>query len=87
MAAVGAAPTVSVFPNPAPDGRFRVRVGGGGGGRPVLAVFDALGREVARQAGSPTADTPLDLHAQPPGVYVLRLTWPDGVSLTRRLMR
>ncbi len=71
------------WPNPAPDGRFTVRADQPGA---RYTVLDAVGREVAAGA-LPTAETALDLNQQPPGLYLLRLQWPDGRIATRRLVR
>ena len=78
-----------VWPNPAADGRFRVRLTpeGGAVGAAEVRIYDALGREVARQAlaaGEP--ETLLDLSAAPAGVYLLRLTLADGRTAVRRLV-
>ena len=74
---------VQVWPNPAPDGRFRL-----GGALPgtTYAVLDATGRVVA--TGTVRAAEPeLDLGAQAPGLYLLRLTWPNGRTGTCKLIR
>ncbi len=71
-----------VWPNPAPDGRYTVRAAGAA----AYAVHDALGRRVAH-GPMRGPETPLSLAAQPAGVYVLRLTWPDGRTVTKRLAR
>ncbi len=72
---------VSVFPNPAPDGRFRLRGATGA----TATVLDAVGRVVLTQPGA--EEGVVDLSSQPGGVYVLRLTWPEGTTLVRRLVR
>ncbi|MBC7447360.1 MAG: T9SS type A sorting domain-containing protein [Hymenobacteraceae bacterium] len=74
---------VAVWPNPASDGRFAVRASRPGA---RYVVADALGRVVAAGALA-GGETPLDLRAQPAGVYVLRLSWPDGRAVRRRLVR
>ncbi len=83
------AAAVSVYPNPSSSGWFTVRTPDGGvaGDRgTTFAVTDALGRLVV--LGTLTgADTALDLSCQPTGVYILRLTWPEGRSSTHRLLR
>ena len=85
--AAASAPEVSVFPNPAPDGRFVVRLAGGAPVAATADVLDATGRAVVRALPvRPAADTPLDLRAHPAGVYALRLTWPDGRTRTRRVL-
>ncbi len=78
---------VDIWPNPAPDGRFTVRAAGGGPEtRVTFAVLDARGRTVAagELAG---AETVVDVSRQPPGLYLLRLSWPDGRTATRKLVR
>lgn len=77
---------VSVFPNPSASGRFTLRLAAGAPAGATYAVLDATGRPVASgQLRAP--DTELDLCAAPPGVYVLRLTWPDGRTLARKVLR
>lgn len=72
-----------VYPNPAPDGRFTIRATQPGA---RYTVLDAVGREVA--TGALTGpETALDLRHQPPGLYLLRLTGPDGRTATRQLVR
>ena len=73
---------VSVFPNPSATGAYTVRTSAGA----TYTVLDATGRAVATgRLTGPEAE--LDLRAQSTGVYALRLSWPDGRSLTRRLIR
>ena len=71
----------TLYPNPAHD---LVQVAGPAFAR--AAVLDAVGRLVweqpAAQAGSPV----LPLPTLPPGVYLVRLTLPDGRALTQRLL-
>ncbi len=78
-----AAAGVEVWPNPAPDGRYRVRVGGQGA---ALAVYDAVGRVVWRGAiEGPEGVVDLNRHA--PGVYHLQVQRRDGAVVMRRLLR
>ncbi len=77
-----AAQPVAVWPNPAPDGRFTLQAPGA----TTYTVADALGREVA-QGTMRAGENALDLSRHPSGLYRLRLTWPDGRLVTRRLMR
>lgn len=88
LTAAAGEPVVQIFPNPSADGRFMVRVGAGPGA-PVLTVVDALGRVVAQQqlTAGQEADTPLDLRAQAAGLYAAHLRWPDGRTVSRRLVR
>ena len=75
------AAALSLYPNPSAglvrvQGRYRAAV-----------VLDALGRvawqQPVAQAGQPT----LDLHALPAGLYLVRLTLPDGTTtVTKRLV-
>ena len=74
---------VTVYPNPSADGRFTVQLTKPGA---RLTVTDALGRTLWRGT-SAEAETTLDLSRQPSGLYLLRLTWPDGRTLTRKLLR
>jgi len=78
-----AAELVSVYPNPSATGRFTVALMSG---MATLTVTDALGRQLLHVSTS-EPETMLDLSHQPAGMYVLRLQWPDGRSLTRKLLR
>ena len=75
---------VTVYPNPSANGVFTVRAEAAPGR--TLLVLDALGRIVGR-ASAADAQTRVDLSAQPAGVYLLRLTWPDGHTFVQRLVR
>jgi hypothetical protein len=86
-AADASAETVLLTPAPNPSsGRVALRFGLAEAGRVRLAVYDALGREVAvlvdgvREAGS--HDVPFDASALAPGTYVVRLL--AGGSLEAR---
>ena len=81
--AVAVAHTVSIYPNPSASGQFTLRAPQVGA---TYTVADAVGRTVAAGA-LPGAETVLDLRAQPAGVYCLRLTWPDGRAISKRLVR
>jgi len=73
---------VQLYPMPSPTGRFTL-------GMPspaCLTVTDVLGRLVY-QTEAREPETQLDLSHQPSGLYLLRLTWPDGRTLTRKLLR
>ena len=76
-----AAEAFALYPNPA---HGLVQVAGPAFAR--AAVLDAVGRVVwvqpAAQAGSAT----LPLPALPPGMYLVRLTLPDGQAVTQRLL-
>ena len=82
-----AAEGLAVYPNPA-AGRARVAFGLAEGGAVRLAVYDALGREVAVLAdGAVTAGrhvAAFDGSGLASGVYVVRLETGAGVE-TRRL--
>ncbi|MBC7447376.1 MAG: T9SS type A sorting domain-containing protein, partial [Hymenobacteraceae bacterium] len=73
---------IDVWPNPAPDGRFRVRTPA----RATLTVTDALGRLVWRGVAQ-EAETGVDLSRHPPGVYVLRVRGLSGHTTTHKLLR
>jgi len=74
---------VSVYPNPSATGRFTVELTAG---MATITVTDALGRQVLHLT-THEPETTLDLSRQPAGLYLLRLMWPDGRSLTRKLLR
>ncbi|MBC7446723.1 MAG: T9SS type A sorting domain-containing protein [Hymenobacteraceae bacterium] len=81
---------LTVAPNPSSTGEFAVRLTKAPAGRVTLTVLDALGRTVqtaARTAGTAPLAHTVDLRAQPEGVYVLRLTLPDGRTAVRRLVK
>jgi hypothetical protein len=75
--------TVSLWPNPSPDGRYQLTVE-----LPDAQglVTDALG-QVVWQGAITGAATVIDLSRQAAGLYVLRLTWPTGQSVTKKLVR
>ncbi|GAB3837440.1 T9SS type A sorting domain-containing protein [Hymenobacter jeollabukensis] len=80
-------PELAAFPNPSPDGIFTLDARRDAALlRAPFTVTDALGRTVLRQ-GSSTSTAPrrIDLSGQPAGVYVLRLSGPQG-AVTRRLV-
>ncbi|GAA4034722.1 hypothetical protein GCM10022409_18960 [Hymenobacter glaciei] len=92
LAARGPAKTASlaVWPNPSPDGRYRL-----GSTEPALltaplVVLDVAGRTVHREAalrpGLTTAERFLDLGDLPAGVYTVQVQAPTGV-ITRQLIR
>ncbi|MBC7446923.1 MAG: T9SS type A sorting domain-containing protein, partial [Hymenobacteraceae bacterium] len=89
LAPAGAAPRhLAAWPNPSPDGRFRLALPAPATPGTVLLITDALGRRVARLHPAPGAtEATLDLQAQPPGVYAVRLTTPAGRTATARLVR
>ena len=80
--------TLTVAPNPSPDGRYQLSSPTAGLLAAPLTVLDATGRVVRREAIAPAATTvrPLDLSALPSGIYVLQLLTPTGL-VTRRLTR
>jgi Secretion system C-terminal sorting domain len=82
---VAAPPAVSVFPNPSASGHFTVQTSAAATGA-QLTVLDATGRTVWRGAAS-EAQTRVDLSRHPGGVYLLRLTWPDGRAVSKKLLR
>lgn len=74
---VAAGPIVSVFPNPATD---QVRITSSADIE-VLTLFNAQGQEVAQQPMRGQAGV-IDLSALSNGMYTLRATGRDGVSVT-----
>ncbi len=83
-------PAVHLWPNPSATGRFEVRLADGDAAqpsaRPAYLVLDATGRTLL--AGTLRGPAPtLDLRHHPAGVYALRLRWPDGRTLSRRIVR
>ena len=86
--AADAAGAVVVWPNPAPDGRFTVQLppAWAATGTTTYTVADVVGRTVA--AGPLRGgETLVDLSAAPAGIYLLRLTWPNGRTNTQKLLR
>lgn len=75
---------LDIYPNPSADGRFtlrQVRLGA-----TSLTVSDALGRVVWR-GKSNGAETAVDIQHHSAGLYLLRVQWPDGRSVMRKLVR
>ncbi len=82
------AASVQVWPNPSASGVFGVRNSAGKAGDGVWVVTDAVGRTVAQGALAPDgAETAVDLSREAAGLYLLRLTWPDGRRVQKRLAR
>ncbi len=75
----------TVWPNPAPDGRFTLALPAGSGRR-TLRVTDALGRLVWRGEAA-EGETPLPLGGLAPGLYWLRATGADGHGQSWKLVR
>ncbi len=76
------------LPNPA-QGVVRVPYTLGASGEARVALYDALGREVAVLAsgeqGAGSHEATLDASSLAAGVYVVRMTGADGFAATRRL--
>ncbi|WP_310395173.1 GEVED domain-containing protein [Hymenobacter sp.] len=85
-----ALPALSLFPNPTPDGRLRLRLpeakAAGVYGAEVQNLLGATVLRAALRLG-PAADAELDLRGLAPGVYVLRLRDARGLTATRRVVR
>lgn len=80
-AAPAEAAAFALYPNPA---HGSVRVAG-----PAFVhatVLDAVGRVAWQQPATEAGQPLLPLHALPPGVYLVRLTLPDGRSVAQRLL-
>ncbi|GGG34409.1 hypothetical protein GCM10011378_08520 [Hymenobacter glacieicola] len=74
------AATYQLYPNPTAGGAVQVQ------GRYVRAVtLDALGRVVWEQPAAERGQAQLTLPALAPGLYFVRLTLPDGLTVTKRL--
>ena len=86
--AASAAGTVQAYPNPSPDGRFTLLLSAPAATGEV-GVFDALGRQVAREAwaGTVRRDYALDLSAQPAGLYTVRVQTAAGRIVQRLSIR
>ncbi len=76
-------PQVSVYPNPSATGIFAVRGAAGA----TATVVDALGRIVWAGKLDNAPEARLSLATEAAGLYALRLTWPDGRALTKRLVK
>jgi hypothetical protein len=75
-------PEVELYPNPTlPDGRFTIEAPPGA----TLTLTDATGRQVYHGLLPPPSGEGLGVRLS--GLYLLRLTWPDGRSVTRKLVR
>ena len=80
-----AAGIVQAYPNPSPDGRFTLLLSAPAA-TGEICVFDALGRQVARDAwaGAPRANYALSLTGQPAGLYTVRVQTAAG-RITQRV--
>ena len=90
LPARAAAPAIAVqaYPNPSPDGRFTLQLPPATSAAEVR-VTDALGREVAREAwaSAPRSNYSLNLSAQPPGVYTVRVQTAAGSAVHKISIR
>ena len=82
------AASLSIVPNPSPDGRYRLSSPEAALRTAPLAVLDATGRVVRREDAPPPAraERLLDLSELPAGLYTVQLFTPAGV-VSRRLNR
>lgn len=78
-----AAPALLVYPNPSTG---LVQVAGPLTGKETARVYDAAGR-LCQQEFVSNAQRILDISAQAPGLYLLKLTAPDGTVRTQRLSK
>ena len=87
-AAALAAGTVQAYPNPSPDGRFTLLLSAPAA-TGEICVFNALGRQVARDAwaGAPRTTCALDLSALPAGFYTVRVETAAGRIVQRLSIR
>ncbi|MBF9142288.1 Kelch repeat-containing protein [Hymenobacter properus] len=81
----GDAPNLRAYPNPSANGLTSLELPTG---TRTVEVFDALGRVVlsAMPAAGATS-LPLDLRAQPVGLYVVRVHTADGRGVSCRVVR
>lgn len=89
LPAEAAEPIWSLYPNPA-EHRVTVTALLPTTGTVRVQVVDLLGREVSRTTAEVRGGAfrqELDLADLAPGVYLVRLTAPDGTTATRRLVR
>ncbi|WP_210518565.1 T9SS type A sorting domain-containing protein [Hymenobacter terricola] len=80
---------LTAFPNPSPDGRYQLSSAEPDLLAAPLAVLDATGRVVLREAAPPRAAAPtrsLDLSALPAGLYTIQIFTPSG-TVTQKLAR
>ncbi|GAB3298501.1 hypothetical protein GCM10027511_13710 [Hymenobacter humi] len=85
-----ALPSLSLFPNPTPDGRVHLRlVDAKAAGQYAAEVQNLLGSTVLRTSLrlTPATDTELDLSTLAPGVYLLHLRDAQGQTAVRRVVR
>ncbi|GAA4012781.1 hypothetical protein GCM10022408_26960 [Hymenobacter fastidiosus] len=83
-------PTLSIFPNPTPDGPVQLRLPeAAAAGAYAVTVHNVLGAELISTTLrlGPTHAATLDLTALPRGLYVLRLRGADGQLAVRRVER
>jgi hypothetical protein len=79
---------LQAYPNPSPDGRFMLQLPAPTATAEVR-VTDALGREVAHEAwaNAPRNSCPLDLTAQPAGLYVVSVQTAAGRAVHKISIR
>ncbi|MBC8085462.1 MAG: T9SS type A sorting domain-containing protein, partial [Hymenobacter sp.] len=81
VAPAAVAATYALYPNPSPDGQVRVQ-----GRYDQAVVLDALGRVAWQQPAAQLGQPTLDLRALPAGLYLVRLTLADKLTVTKRLV-
>ncbi len=83
-----AGPDLQVYPQPSPDGRFRVQLPAGSTAR-QLQVRDGLGRLVSEPAlpGPASSTCTVDLSGQPAGIYLLELRTAAGLTQARLVVQ
>lgn len=80
------APDITVLPNPAQD-RITVSAASLPAGDYTISIYDLLGNEVQNRTGTNSAvlREDFDLTAYPPGLYFVRLSTANSVSVQRFL--
>jgi hypothetical protein len=85
VGAVSPTHPIAVYPNPSTTGRWTLRAAQGLAGSPIEITTDD-GRVIYRGSVSADVETPIDISAEPGGVYFLHVTAP-GVNYSTKLIR
>ncbi|TGE28104.1 GEVED domain-containing protein [Hymenobacter metallicola] len=83
-------PSLSIFPNPAPDGQVHLRLAdAAAAGTYSVAVHTVVGARLLTTSLrlGPAADALLDLSSLPRGLYLIHLTDANGLTAVRRVER
>jgi len=69
--------SVSIFPNPTPNGVFTVSLGKLLPGELTVAIADALGSEISIQKLHDSSGFPIDLSSEPDGIYFCKIFYKN----------